>query len=75
LLARRLSATRREALFRRLAAAALGHARALAGMPAGREAAAALPMRRGCMDHLALRTRTGRIDCICTAVTVVQREP
>jgi exopolyphosphatase/pppGpp-phosphohydrolase len=41
-----------EALFQRLASASLGHAGALAGLPAGREAAATLLILREFMHHL-----------------------
>lgn len=40
-----------EMLFQRLASASLGHARALAGMPTGREAAALLLILREFMHH------------------------
>ena len=41
-----------EGLFDRLASAALGHPRALADLPRGRDAAAALLILRECMHHL-----------------------
>jgi exopolyphosphatase/pppGpp-phosphohydrolase len=41
-----------ERLFQRLASASLGHPGALAGLPTGREAAAALLILRECMHHL-----------------------
>lgn len=50
--AARLTRDEVEALFQRLASATLGHPRALAGLPSGREAAAALLILRECMHHL-----------------------
>ena len=41
-----------EAIFQRLASATLGHPAALAGLPAGRDATAALLILRECMHHL-----------------------
>ena len=55
----RLTRDEVEALFQRLASAALGHPGALAGLPLGRAAAAALLILRECMHHLgynAIRT-------------------
>ena len=41
-----------EAIFQRMASASLGHPGALAGLPTGRDAAAALLILRECMHHL-----------------------
>ena len=48
----RLTGEEVEALFQRLASASLGHPTALAGLPTGRDAAAALLILRECMHHL-----------------------
>ena len=48
----RLTRDEVEAIFQRLASASLGHPRALAGLPTGRDAAAALLILRECMHHL-----------------------
>ena len=51
----RLSRDEVEAIFQRLASASLGDPRALAGLPVGRDAAAALLIVRECMHHLGFR--------------------
>ena len=51
----RLTRDEVEAIFQRLAAASLGHPRALAGLPTGRDAAAAVLILRECMHHLGYR--------------------
>ena len=48
----RLTCDEVEATFQRLASVSLGHPRALAGLPTGRDAAAALLILRECMHHL-----------------------
>ena len=48
----RLTRDEVEAIFQRLASASLGHPLALAGLPTGRDAAAALLILRECMHHL-----------------------
>ena len=48
----RLTRDEVEAIFQRLASASLGHPRALAGLPTGQDAAAALLILRECMHHL-----------------------
>ena len=50
--AARLTRDEVEAIFQRLASASLGHPRALAGLPTGQDAAAALLILRECMHHL-----------------------
>ena len=48
----RLTRDEVEAIFQRMASASLGHPRALAGLPTGQDAAAALLILRECMHHL-----------------------
>ena len=48
----RLARDEVEVIFQRLASASLGHPGALAGLPSGRDAAAALLILRECMHHL-----------------------